>query len=172
MYMPGLPPDSGGNMKVNRTGFFAAGSALLIVLAVAAALAQGMHHHGGPMGDFGGEHMLSYFTDVLDLTQAQQDQAKAILEKEKPTLEPLMKQLMQAHKDLSAIEDSGTFDEAKVRALASQNTQAMTELFVQKARIHSELIQILTPDQKAKLAQVKAKHEARMGEHMHDSNSD
>jgi len=54
-----------------------------------------------------------------------------------------MKQLMQAHKDLSSLEDSGTFDEAKVRALAAQNTQAMTELFVQKARVHAELVQFL-----------------------------
>ena len=117
-------------------------------------------------GEFGfGDHMLGYFTDVLDLTQAQQDQAKAIMEKEKPVVQPLMKQLMQAHKDMSTLEDSGTFDEAKVRALAAQNTQAMTELFVQKARIHSELIQILTPDQKTKLQQLRAKHEARMKNH-------
>ena len=162
-------------MKTSRVRFFAAGSALLVVLAVAAALAQGMHHHGGMEGEFGfGDHMLGYFTDALDLTQAQQDQAKAIMEKEKSALKPLMNQLMQAHKDLSNLEDSGTFDEAKVRALAAQNTQAMTELFVQKARIHAELIQILTPDQKAKLAQIKAKHEARMQEHMqsHDQDSD
>jgi Spy/CpxP family protein refolding chaperone len=162
-------------MKASRTRFFAAGSALLVVLAVAAALAQGMHHHGGSMGEFGfGDHMLGYFSDVLDLTQAQQDQAKAILEKEKPTLQPLMKQLMQAHKDMSSLEDNGTFDEAKVRALAAQNTQAMTELFVQKARIHAELMQILTADQKAKLAQLKAKHEARMSQHMqaHQKDSD
>ena len=162
--------------KTNGIRFFAVGTALLVVVAVAAALAQGMHHRGGSMGEFGfGDDLLAHYSDVLDLTQAQQDQAKAILEKEKPVIQPLMKQLFQAHKDLSSLEDSGTFDEAKVRALAAQNTQAITELFVQKARIHSELLQILTADQKAKLAQVKAKHEARMQEHMHghqqDSNS-
>ena len=161
-------------MNSNRIGLFSVGTSLLVVLAVATALAQGMHHHGGPMGEFGfGDDMLSHMSDMLDLTQAQQDQAKAIMEKEKPVIQPLMKQLMQAHKDLSNLEDSGTFDEAKVRALAAQNTQAMTELFVQKARIHSELLQILTPDQKTKLAQLKAKHESRMQEHMqeHDQNS-
>ena len=160
-------------MKTSRVRFFAAGSALLVVLAVAAALAQGMHHHGGMEGEFGfGDHMLGYFTDALDLTQAQQDQAKAIIEKEKPVIQPLIKQLMQAHKDMSSLEDSGTFDEAKVRALAAQNTQAMTELFVQKARIHSELIQILTPDQKTKLQQLRAKHEARMKNHAHGQAAD
>lgn len=160
-------------MKKNRMRFFAAGAALLVVLAVAAGLAQGMHHHGGAMGEFGfGDHMLGYFSDVLDLTQAQQDQAKAIMEKEKPVIQPLMKQLMQAHKDMSALEDSGTFDEAKVRALAAQNTQTMTELFVQKARIHAELMQVLTPDQKAKLAAIKAKHASRWKEHMQGQTKD
>ncbi len=59
-------------MKASRIQIFAASTALLVVLAVAAALAQGMHHHGGSMGsEFGfGDHMLGYFSDVLDLTQA------------------------------------------------------------------------------------------------------
>jgi len=156
-------------MKVSRTRIFAASAALLVALAVAGvAVAQGMHHHGGMESDFGfgfGGHMLNYFSDVLDLTPAQQDQMKAIMEKEKPTIQPLVKQLMQAHKDLSTLEDNGTFDEAKVRALAAQNTQTLTELMVQKARIHSEMMQVLTADQKTKLAALKAKHEARWKAH-------
>jgi Spy/CpxP family protein refolding chaperone len=155
-------------MKASRIRIFAVGAALLVVLAAAGvALAQGMHHRGHMGGDFPfGGHMLNYFSDVLDLTQAQQDQIKAIMEKEKPTIHPLMQQLMQFHKDMSKLEDSGTFDEGKVRALAAQNTQTMTELMVQKARIQSELVQVLTPEQKTKLAQLRAKHEARMKEHM------
>ena len=142
--------------------------AAVVALAVAAALAQGMHERGGPMGpEFGfGGHMLGYFSDVLDLSQAQQDQIKAILEKEKPTLQPLFKQMMQFHNDMRTLEESGTFDEAKVRALAAQQSQNMTELIVQKARIQSELMQVLTADQKTKLAQLRAKHEQRMKEHM------
>ena len=118
-------------MKTSRIRIFAASTALLVVLAVAGARwRKACIITADPWVEFGfGDHMLGYFSDVLDLTQAQQDQAKAILEKEKPVIQPLMKQLMQAHKDLSSLEDSGTFDEAKVRALAAQNTQAMTELF-------------------------------------------
>lgn len=157
-------------MKVGKFNFSTAASVLLIALGVAGlAIGQGMHRHGGPMGpDFGlgfGGHMMGYFSDVLDLTQAQQDQIKTILDKEKPTVQPLMKQLMQAHQDLEKLEASGTFDEAKVRALAAQNTSTMTELIVQKARIHSELMQVLTPEQKTKLQQLHAKHEARFKNH-------
>ena len=160
-------------MKTGSFKIFAISGALIIALAFAGvAIAQGMHGHGGPMGDFGfgfGPHMLSYFTDVLDLTQAQQDQIKGILDKEKSAVQPLMQQLMQAHKDLSNIEESGTFDEAKIRAIVAQNTPALTELLVQKARIHSEIMQVLTPDQKAKLASLKAKHEQRMKDHMSEA---
>ena len=42
----------------------------------------------------------------------------------------------------------------------------MIELQVQHERIKSEIMQILTPDQKTKLAQIEANHEAHMGKHM------
>jgi periplasmic protein CpxP/Spy len=150
-------------MKSTRTRVLAISAALLV--AVAVALAQGMHGHGGPMGH-GFEHMLGFYADRLDLTSAQQDQIKAIWQKEKPTLQPLMQQLKQFHSDMNKLGTDGAFDEAKVRALATQQSQTMIELAVQHARIKSEMVQVLTADQKAKLAQLQARHEERMQEHM------
>jgi len=60
---------------------------------------------------------------------------------------------------------SGPYDEAKVRDIANQQAQVLTELSVQKARIESELFQLLTPDQKTKLNQLFDKHEERMSRH-------
>jgi len=144
-------------MKSTRTKVLAIGAA--VIIAVAAALAQGMHGHGGP-GGF--EHMLGFFTDYLDLTTAQQDQIKSIMQKEKPGLEPLMQQMKTFHSQMSQLEQSGPFDEAKVRALANQQSQTMVELAVQHARIKSEMVQVLTADQKAKLAKLEARHEQHM----------
>jgi len=149
-------------MKSTRIRIVTIGAAVL--LAVAAAIAQGMHGHGGPDGDF--HHMMGFFTHYLDLTSDQQSQVKAIWEKEKPNLQPLMKQMHQNRADMRALEASGPFDEAKTRALATQNAQTMIELQVQHARIKSEMMQVLTADQKAKLAEFEAKKEARMGKHM------
>jgi Spy/CpxP family protein refolding chaperone len=67
---------------------------------------------------------------------------------------------------MRTLEASGPFDEAKTRALATQNAQTMIELQVQHARIKSEMMQVLTADQKTKLAEFEAKKEARMKEHM------
>jgi protein CpxP len=144
-------------MKSTRIRILSIGAAVLLVAA--AAIAQGRHGYGGPGGDF--HHMLKQ----LDLTADQHTQVKAIFEKEKPALQPLMQQMRQNHTAMSALEASGPFDEAKTRALATQNSQTMVELQVEHARIKSEIMQILTPDQKAKLAQIEANHAARMSQH-------
>jgi protein CpxP len=144
-------------MKSIRVRVLTVGAAVL--LAATAVIAQGRHGFGGPGGDF--HRMLKQ----LDLTSDQQTQVKAIFAKEKPTMEPLMEQMRQNHNAMSALEAAGPFDEAKTRVLATQNAQTMVELQVEHARIKSEIMQILTADQKAKLAQIEADREARMGKH-------
>jgi len=143
-------------MKSTHIRILTIGAAVLLVAA--AAIAEGRHGYGGP-GGF--RHMLKQ----LDLTSAQQDQVKAIWAKEKPSLQPLMQQLRQNHSAMSAVEASGPFDEAKTRALVTQNSQTMIELQVEHARIKSEIMQILTADQKAKLAQLEANRAAHMSKH-------
>jgi periplasmic protein CpxP/Spy len=150
-------------MNVNRF------TLLAVVLSVALTTAafsqtvvkthQGMGHRGGI------SHMLGFYADYLDLTDAQRAQMKDIIAKEKPTIQSLMQQLRQGHQQMSQLEQAATFDEAKVRAAASQQTQAMTELMVQKARIKSELIALLTPEQKDKMAKFEAKRQARFQKH-------
>jgi periplasmic protein CpxP/Spy len=148
-------------MKSTRLRILTMGAA--VMLAAAVAIAQGPHGHGGPDGEFG--HMLGFFTDKLDLTSAQQEQIKAIWAKEKPTLKPLMQLERQNHESMRTLEQSGPYDEAKTRALATQNAQTMIELQVQHARIKSEMMQVLTADQKTKLAEIEASHWGHMGDH-------
>ena len=64
------------------------GLALLLTLTAAVGISQTVrraHMHGDGM--FEG-HMLHFFTDYLDLTDAQQAQVKDIMAKEKPALKP------------------------------------------------------------------------------------
>ena len=137
----------------------------ILTLAAVFAVSQTMKHVHMHRGGMFGEHQLQFFTDYLDLTDAQQAQAKEILAKEKPTIQPLMQQMRDSRRQLHQLEMSGAFDEGKVRNLAAQQSQTMTELIVQKARIHSELVQILTPDQKAKLNKFMERREQRFMNH-------
>ena len=148
-------------MKSTRTRILIIGAA--VILAVVVAIAQGMHGHGGP-GGF--EHMLGFYMRRARPEQRAAGADQGIWQKEKPALEPLMQQMKQFHSH-ERVRPSGTFDEAKIRALATQQSQTMIEMAVQHARIKSEMMQILTPDQKTKLAQIQAKHEpCANAEHM------
>ena len=134
--------------------------ALAIVLVTGVAIAQ---RPGGPHGggDFFGGPMLGFFSDYLDLTDAQQAQIKAIIAKEKPALKPLFEQEMQSHEQMLQLIQSSTFDEAKATAIANQAAQIHAQLEVQHALIASQAYQVLTADQKTKLAQLITKREQR-----------
>jgi protein CpxP len=145
-------------MKLTRFRTLAAALTLCLCATFALSQSPAPAHHGGP-----GDHLLSYYTDVLDLTDAQQTQIKAILTKEKPTIEPLMQQLKQTHTQMQQLEEASTFNEAQVRALASQQAQTMIDLAVEKSRMKNEMFQLLTADQKAKLQKLEARHQAHAG---------
>jgi len=142
-------------MKSNRIKLLV--GALVLILLVAVGVSQTVkraHMHGDMLSD----HAIGFLTDYLDLTEAQQTQVKDIVAKEKPTLDSLHQQMKQGRDALRQLETSGTFEEAKVRAAASQQSQTMTDLIVEKARIHSQLFQILTPEQKTKMTKLMDKH--------------
>jgi len=143
-------------MKSNRIKIMI--GALVLILLVAIGVSQTVKRVGMHGDAMTSEHAQSFLTDYLSLNEAQQGQLKDILAKEKPTLDSLSQQMKQGHEALKQLETSGTFDEAKVRAVASQQAQTMTDLIVEKARIHSALFQILTPDQKTKMTQLMDKH--------------
>jgi periplasmic protein CpxP/Spy len=150
----------------------AAIAVLSVTLLAAAALAQTPSseapssqpqapHHFRRAGMWGGGPGMGFFGRRLGLTDDQKAQVKDIMTKERPTLRPLMQQLAQSRMQLEQYQASGNFDEAQVRAMAAQQAQIMTELTVQKARIQSEMIKVLTPDQKSKLAEMQSARQQR-----------
>ena len=146
--------------------------ALAIVLvagvAVSWAAAAARAGQGGHGGGFE-RHMLGMMTDYLDLTEAQQAQVKQIFASEKPTITPLVLQLHQGRQQLRQLEQSSTFDEAKVRALASQQAQTMTELTVEKSKVANQVFNLLTPEQKVKAQKFMEHRDARFQEHFQNA---
>lgn len=157
-------------MKFSRNTVIITALALMLIAGVAVSQTVAKTHMHRAQFGFD-EHMLGFMTDYLDLTEAQQAQVKEILSKAKPTIQPLIDQLRQGHQELMQLETGASFDEGKVRALAAQHTQAMTELMVQRARIHNEIFQLLTPEQKSKAIKLMNRHQQHMMEHMHQGPS-
>jgi Spy/CpxP family protein refolding chaperone len=145
-------------------------AALAVMLGSAIAKSQTadapppMHGHA-----FGMEgHLMGFWAKALNLTDDQKAQMKAVMEKEWPTVKPLMTQLHQMEQQLKPYEE-GTYDEAKVQSLVSQQEQTLVQLRVQETRIHNELFQLLTPDQQSKMKELEANREARMQQHMQNA---
>jgi periplasmic protein CpxP/Spy len=156
----------------------AAVGALALSLAVGAAVAQepagdqpmhrGMHHGmmGGPgMGEFG------MFLHGLNLTDQQKAQVKQIFESERPNMKPLHQQEAQFHQQMVQLVTSGNFDQAKANAIAAQEAQVHTQMTVEHLKIGSQIYALLDSDQKAKVADMIAKHQQHMQEHMQNQSA-
>jgi Spy/CpxP family protein refolding chaperone len=154
-------------MKSIRFRFLAA--ALAVVLGSAIAKSQTAdappppQMHGFGFGMEG--HMMGFFAKYLNITDDQKTQMKAVLQKERATLKPLMQQLHEMEQQLRPYQE-GTYDAAKVQAIVSQQSQTLVQLAVEESRIHNELFQLLTPDQQSKMKEFEANREARMQQHM------
>jgi Spy/CpxP family protein refolding chaperone len=155
-------------MNKSRINLWVAMAAIITVTHAAVAFSQtalgGSKHHGGGPG-----FELGVMTDYLDLTDTQQGQVKQVFASERPTLIPLVQQLAQAKQTILQEVSSGAFDQAKIAALASQQSQTQTQLNVEKAKIASEIFNILTPDQKAKAVSLLQKRAARFEQHLQEA---
>jgi len=147
-------------MKENRAKIAAVVVVLLLVgaAAVSETVNRGRMRAGGSMF---GDHMLMYMTHKLDLTADQQAQVKQIMAKERPAMRPLMKQMGQNRIQLAQLMLNGNVQEAQINAIATQQAQATAQLFTQEAHIESQLIQILTQEQKTKLGEMLTQHQQR-----------
>jgi len=144
---------------------------LAVFLAGTIALAQAAdeahrHWHGANFGFGFEERALSFMTEHLQLTDVQQTQVKQIFSSEKPNVLPLMQQMAQNQQQLMTLAQNGSFDEEKVRAVASQQAQLTTELEVAKTRTMSEIFNILTPEQRTKAVKFINRRQARLAQHL------
>jgi protein CpxP len=141
--------------------------AMALVVGITFAVAEDapMHHHG-MRGEFMGGPGMGFPMHELNLTEDQHAQIKQIMQNEKGNIHPLMQQEFQAHQQMMQLITSGSFDEAKATAIASQEAQTHVQIEVEHAKIGSQIYQLLSSDQKAKVADMMAKHQQRMQEHM------
>ena len=139
-----------------------------ITFAVAAVAEDGPMHHHGMHDEFMGGPGIGFPMHELNLTEDQHAQIKQIFQNEKGAIHPLMQQEFQAHQQMMQLITSGSFDEAKATAIASQEAQTHMQIEVEHAKIGSQIYQLLSSDQKAKVADMMAKHQQRMQEHMQE----
>ncbi len=150
-------------MNSRKTSWIILASVAAGVLALGAAAVPGrMYHHGGLFGELGFGGGIARALASLDLTDDQKTQVKAILKDEGPKLEPLVDNLLASKKALFEAVHGLSFDEKAVRAAASDEARAQTDLAVERARMVSRFRGILTGEQQERLETIRRQFEARL----------
>ncbi|HEV2117201.1 MAG TPA: Spy/CpxP family protein refolding chaperone [Terriglobales bacterium] len=139
------------------------GLVALLVVVGAAALGQNLAANGGHWhrGDFLNRRV-AHLTRALDLTDAQQQQVKSLVEAQRPALKGLMQQMASQRAQMLNVTQKGQFDAAQVRTIANQQGQTMANLIVARQELQSQIYNLLTPEQRTKFDQM----QQRRLEHM------
>ncbi len=128
-------------------------SFLILALFAGAALAQGPGGPGGFPGRPGG--FPGHLYGLLDLTDEQKAQIKTLREQARTASESNFEKLRPLLEQSRSLTEAATFDEASFRNLATQIAQIQIELQIINARSDSAIYNLLTAEQKAKLAELR-----------------
>jgi periplasmic protein CpxP/Spy len=97
----------------------------------------------------------------LDLTEAQRDQVFKIFHDGAPAMREQMKAARRASQELRQAAISPSFDRARARQLADAQAKARSEMAFMRAQRISQVVAILTPEQRQKLEQMRSRGERR-----------
>jgi Spy/CpxP family protein refolding chaperone len=152
-------------IQVLKTGAIASA----LAFSGLAAQAQGHPGHDGFRGHEGagmmiGEHML----DAADATDAQRAQIKTIMEAARADLKNQREAGRKLHEQALALFAAPNIDAAAIEALRVQGQQLKEQASKRMSQAMIEAARVLTPEQRAKLAEKMKKRQARMAEHMRE----
>ena len=153
-------------MKRTRVVAFAAilVGALVAGTAIAQVPDRDGGRRGGPgrFGPFGPDAGLPL--RALNLTDAQQQQIRSLVEQRREQQQEVMTRLHDAMEAQRKAVDATPVDEQAIRSTTQALVEAQTEVAIQHARLRSEIFALLTPEQQAQAAKLKAEREVRQSD--------
>lgn len=148
----------------------------MVVAALAfsgvAAQAQG---HGGPMGHRGGHGMsmmpmggghMEHMLDMVDASDAQRAQIKQIMDAAHADLKAQHEGSRKLHEQSMALFTAPNIDAAAIESLRQQMNAQHEAASKRMSQAMVEAARVLTPEQRAKMAERMKKMQARMAKHM------
>ena len=100
-------------------------------------------------------------TGKLGLSDQQKAQMKEVVKKNRPQLKPIFTQLIDERRAMRTLIQSGSADEAAIRAEAAKVAGIEADLAVQRARMVKQLRANLTPEQIEKFKALQKERDAR-----------
>jgi Spy/CpxP family protein refolding chaperone len=153
-------------VKQQRIVLLAAGlagalvAAVLLVGTMAEVAAQGPGGPGRPgigRGDHFGGRGVALGLEGVDLTEAQREQVRAVADQHRDEIRGLLDRAAEARRTLALSVERGQVDETA----ATEVGAATAALALAEARQRAEVLQLLTPEQRAELQKRREAREER-----------
>lgn len=93
---------------------------------------------------------------VRDLTDAQREQVRGIMESHRDEFKQVAEKMGAAREAMRALTDADTVDESAIRAKSVDVAAAEADAAILNAKVRAEVFGILTPEQVAKAKEMKA----------------
>ena len=146
----------------------AAGLVAALAGGTAVSFAQGPGPGGPgverPRGPRGGGRGVDFGLRGVQLTDAQREQVRSIMQSHRTELDNARKGLGDAHRAFAEATRNATTDEAAVRTRATAVANAMAEEAILRAKIRAEVHALLTPEQQEELKTREANMQKRLQE--------
>jgi periplasmic protein CpxP/Spy len=122
-------------------------------------------HGGGPMSEERIEKMVKHFGVEVDATPEQQEKLTAIAKQAAKDLEPLRGQAMDARKQAMELLSQPSIDRAALEQLRVSKLQHADAMSRRVTQALGDAAEVLTPEQRKKLAEHIASRRGRWGRH-------
>jgi protein CpxP len=130
-------------------------------------MGHGRGMRGGPGGPFGGPGggmfgLLGPGMRELDLTDAQRDQVRGIVESHQDERKAIGDRMMTARKALQEAITADAIDEGAIKARVNEVAAVEADQAILQAKLHAAMVGVLTPEQQQKLKELRSQMEQRM----------
>ena len=155
---------------MNRVRKIVVTAGIVAVMAggAVAIFAQGGAGRGagafGPGGLRGRGFAAGFALGQLDLSDAQKQQVRDIMQRHRQQSQPVMQRLQAAMQAQRAAITAVPVNEAAVRQAAAALAAVQADMAVEQARMHADIFSILTVEQQEKAKQLEAQGQARAQE--------
>jgi protein CpxP len=162
--------------RINKLGVMALSAVMAATLAISAILAQAPNGQSGSQearegkGGFGrhrwhhGRGMRGAIFRGLNLTDEQKAQMKQIRQSYRERTQPLRQELRAKTQGLRQANQGGAFNEALVTQTLTETAPLRAKLMGESFKLRQEMMAVLTPEQKAKIEQMREQFKAERAE--------
>ena len=136
--------------RINRSTLLSPLFAAGVILTGAATAWAAPPHFGGGFG--GGSRYIDRMATELGLSELQRSDLERIADDNRKRIQPYVQQMKEGHQAMRELIEADEFNEAAVREAVENQSGVLTEMMILHARKRYEIEQLLTPEQREKMA--------------------